>query len=85
VEIINRWGWQRTGGLVDETFNRATRSLEEWEMIHGLATYCHGVARVVFLKSLERHSNMENEKWIRSRQICLPRIHLFMGECLTPN
>jgi len=40
--------------LVDETFNRVTRRLEEGETIRDLPTYCHGVARMVFLQSLER-------------------------------
>jgi len=65
--------------LVDETFNRVTRKLEEGETIRDLPTYCYGVARMIFLQSLERPSNMENEKWIRGRQICLPRIHFEWG------
>jgi hypothetical protein len=48
--------------LVDETFDLVTRKLEEGETIRDLPTYCHGVARMVFLQSLERPSNMENEK-----------------------
>ncbi len=43
--------------LVDETFNRVTRKLEEGETIRDLPTYCHGVARMVFLQSLEHPGN----------------------------
>ena len=46
--------------LVDETFNRVTRKLEEGEPINDAPTYCHGVARLVLLQSLERLSNMGN-------------------------
>jgi hypothetical protein len=63
--MIDRWRRRRTSGLVDETFNRVTRKLEEGESIRDLPTYCHAMARLVCLQSLERPSNMENEKWIR--------------------
>jgi DNA-directed RNA polymerase specialized sigma24 family protein len=43
--------------LVDETFNRVTRKLEEGETIRDLSTYCHGVARMIFLQSLQHHGN----------------------------
>ena len=43
--------------MVDEIFNRVTRKLEEGETIRDLPTYCHGVARMVFLQSLERPGN----------------------------
>ena len=46
--------------LVDETFNRVTRKLEEGETIRDLPTYCHGVARMVLIQSQERTSNMRN-------------------------
>jgi hypothetical protein len=46
--------------LVDETFNRVTWKLEQGETIHDLPTYCHGVARLIVLQSLERPSNMRN-------------------------
>ena len=42
---------------MDETFNRVTRKLEEGETIRDMPTYCHGVARLVFLQSLERPGN----------------------------
>jgi DNA-directed RNA polymerase specialized sigma24 family protein len=49
--------------LVDETFNRVTRKLEEGEVIRdaSISTYCHSVARMVFLQSLERPSNKQVE------------------------
>jgi len=47
--------------LVDETFNRVTRKLEEGETIRDAPTYCHGVARMVFLQSLERPGNKRVE------------------------
>jgi len=43
--------------LVDETFNRVTRKLEEGETIRDMPTYCHGVARLVFLQSREHPGN----------------------------
>jgi DNA-directed RNA polymerase specialized sigma24 family protein len=39
--------------LVDEAFNRVTRKLDEGETIRDLPAYCHSVARLVFLQSLE--------------------------------
>jgi len=47
--------------MVDEIFNRVTRKLEEGETIRDLPTYCHGVARMVFLQSLERPGNKRVE------------------------
>src|SRR5262245_14374736 len=47
--------------LVDETFNRVTRKLEEGETIHDVPIYCHGVARMVFLQSLEYPGNKRVE------------------------
>jgi DNA-directed RNA polymerase specialized sigma24 family protein len=43
--------------LVDETFNRVTRKLEEGETIRDAPNYCHSVARLVFLQWLERTGN----------------------------
>jgi DNA-directed RNA polymerase specialized sigma24 family protein len=45
--------------LVDETFNRVARKLEEGETISDLPTYCHGVARLVFLQSMEQPGNKQ--------------------------
>lgn len=39
--------------LVDETFNRVMRKLEEGETISDIKQYCYGVARLVFLQSLQ--------------------------------
>jgi len=47
--------------MVDEIFNRVTRKLEEGETIRDLPNYCHGVARMVFLQSLERPGNQRVE------------------------
>jgi DNA-directed RNA polymerase specialized sigma24 family protein len=47
--------------LVDEIFNRVTRKLEEGETIRDMPNYCHGVARLVFLQSLERPGNKRVE------------------------
>jgi DNA-directed RNA polymerase specialized sigma24 family protein len=47
--------------LVDETFNRVARKLDEGEEIRDLAAYCHGVARIVFRKSQEHPSNKRVE------------------------
>jgi DNA-directed RNA polymerase specialized sigma24 family protein len=47
--------------LVDETFNRVTRKLDEGETIRDVPAYCHGVARLVFLQSLEHPSNKRIE------------------------
>jgi DNA-directed RNA polymerase specialized sigma24 family protein len=47
--------------MVDEIFNRVTRKIEEGETIHDMPNYCHGVARLVFLQSLERSGNQRVE------------------------
>jgi DNA-directed RNA polymerase specialized sigma24 family protein len=47
--------------LVDETFNRVARKLDEGEAINDVAAYCHGVARLVFLQSLEHPSSKRVE------------------------
>jgi DNA-directed RNA polymerase specialized sigma24 family protein len=43
--------------LVDETFNRVARKLEEGEAVRDVPTYCHGVARMVFRQSLDHPDN----------------------------
>jgi RNA polymerase sigma factor (sigma-70 family) len=43
--------------LVDETFNRVARKLDEGEIIRDVPTYCHGVARLVLLQSLVHPGN----------------------------
>jgi RNA polymerase sigma factor (sigma-70 family) len=37
----------------DETLNRVTRKIDEGETIKDVPTYCHGVARMVFLETLK--------------------------------
>lgn len=37
----------------DETLNRVTRKIDEGDAIQDVATYCHGVARLVFLETLK--------------------------------
>lgn len=43
--------------LVDETFNRVARKLDEGGTIRDIPSYCHGVARLVFLQWRERPEN----------------------------
>ena len=38
----------------DETFNRVARKIESGEVVHDIANYCHGVARMIFLESTRR-------------------------------
>jgi DNA-directed RNA polymerase specialized sigma24 family protein len=47
--------------LVDETFNRVARKLEEGETIRDVLTYCYGVARLVFLQLQEHPGNKRVE------------------------
>src|SRR4030095_3556653 len=37
----------------DETFNRVARKMDSGEAIRDVATYCHGVARLIFLETLK--------------------------------
>jgi DNA-directed RNA polymerase specialized sigma24 family protein len=69
--------------LVDEIFNRVTRKLEEGETIHDVPTYCHGVARMVFLQSLERPGNKRVElEEISMIAIAQPEVTDVRRECL---
>jgi DNA-directed RNA polymerase specialized sigma24 family protein len=61
VKFLDWRGARFPEELVDETFNRVTRKLEEGETIRDLPTYCHGVARLVFLQSLEHPGNKRVE------------------------
>ena len=54
VKFLNWRGAHAPEDLVDEAFNRVARKLDEGEAIQDLPSYCHGVARLVFLQSLER-------------------------------
>jgi RNA polymerase sigma factor (sigma-70 family) len=47
--------------LVDETFNRVARKLDEGEEIRDISAYCLGVARGVFLHWLEQPGNKRIE------------------------
>ena len=38
----------------DETINRVVRKLESGETIRDIPTYCHGIARLVFLETLKK-------------------------------
>lgn len=48
----------------DETLNRVTRKIDEGEVIQDVTTYCHGIARLVFLETLKspdsRRTDLEN-------------------------
>jgi DNA-directed RNA polymerase specialized sigma24 family protein len=69
--------------LVDETFNRVTRKLEEGEMIRDTPTYCHGVARLVFFQSLEHHGNKRVElQELSMIEILEPDVTDIRRECL---
>lgn len=57
VKFLDWRGARFPEELVDEAFNRVVRKLEEGETIHDLPAYCHGVARLVFLQSLDHPSN----------------------------
>lgn len=37
----------------DETFNRVARKIDSGEAIRDIMTYCHGVARLIFLETLK--------------------------------
>lgn len=41
----------------DETFNRVARKIDSGEIIRDITTYCHGVARMIFLETLKRPDN----------------------------
>jgi DNA-directed RNA polymerase specialized sigma24 family protein len=38
----------------DETFNRIARKIDSGEIIRDLTSYCHGIARLVFLETLKQ-------------------------------
>jgi DNA-directed RNA polymerase specialized sigma24 family protein len=47
--------------FADETLNRVTRKIDEGETIQDIATYCHGVARLVFLEKLKSPDNRRSD------------------------
>jgi len=53
VKFFNWRGAAFAEELADETLNRVTRKLDEGDEIRDVATYCHGVARLVLLESLK--------------------------------
>jgi DNA-directed RNA polymerase specialized sigma24 family protein len=57
VKFLDWRGARSPEELVDEAFNRVARKLEEGETIQDVPSYCHGVARLVFLQSLEHPRN----------------------------
>jgi len=57
VKFLDWRGARAPEELVDEVFNRVARKLEEGETIQDVPSYCHGVARLVFLQSLEHPGN----------------------------
>lgn len=61
VKFLDWRGARFPEELVDETFNRVARKLDEGETIQDIPAYCHGVARLVFLQSLEHPSNKRVE------------------------
>lgn len=55
VKFLDWRGAHSPEELVDEAFNRVARKLDEGEAIQDVPSFCHGVARLVYLQSLERH------------------------------
>lgn len=45
----------------DETLNRVTRKIDEGESLQDVATYCYGVARLVFLETLKSPDNRRSD------------------------
>lgn len=53
VKIFDWRGAHFPEDCADETINRVVRKLESGETISDIPTYCHGVARLVFLETLK--------------------------------
>jgi len=83
VKFLARRGAHFPEELVDETFNRVARKLDEGEVIRDVPTYCYGVARMVFLRSQEHPGNKRVElevlKTIASQ---VPNVTDVRVECL---
>jgi RNA polymerase sigma factor (sigma-70 family) len=45
----------------DESINRVIRKIEEGEVIREISTYCHGVARLVFLERLKNPDSRRSD------------------------
>jgi DNA-directed RNA polymerase specialized sigma24 family protein len=57
LRLIKFFDWRGANfpeECVDETFNRVARKIDCGEVISDVATYCHGVARLILLETL-RH------------------------------
>ena len=53
---------------VDETFNRVVRKVDCGEVISDIATYCHGVARMILLETL-RHPDQQRVSLAELREV----------------
>ena len=84
VKFLDWRGAHAPEDLVDEAFNRVARKLDEGETIQDIPSYCHGVARLVFLQSLERpeqrHVTLEKALPIAAPE---PKTNDVRRECLT--
>lgn len=53
VKFFDWRGAQFPEECADETFNRVARKIEAGEVIRDIASYCHGIARMIFLETLK--------------------------------
>lgn len=64
LALVKFFDWQGAmfpEELVDETFNRVARKLDEGVELQNATTYCHGVARLVLLESRKRAEHRRAE------------------------
>jgi RNA polymerase sigma factor (sigma-70 family) len=57
ITLVKFFDWRGSHfpeDCVDETFNRVARKIDLGEAIRDITTYCHGVARLIFLETLKR-------------------------------
>ncbi len=59
VRFFDWRGAQFPEECADETINRVVRKIESGDTIREPATYCHGVARLVFLEKLKHPDNQK--------------------------
>ncbi|MBA3711670.1 MAG: sigma-70 family RNA polymerase sigma factor [Pyrinomonadaceae bacterium] len=59
VKIFDWRGAHFPEECADETINRIVRKLESGETIRDIPTYCHGIARLVFLETLKKPDNRQ--------------------------
>lgn len=57
VKFFDWRGAHSPEDYADETINRVVRKIESGDTIRELTTYCHGVARLVFLEKLKHPEN----------------------------